>query len=938
MLLSKNTTEKSGDITNSAGAGHGDYRNNNFYIIFQSLYKQSLFGDNDDINQLTEKIFTDYSKRLTLLEKQKVGDNNPIAKNEFYQPVKVKRVFREWELEDVKEEDREEYENQKFDIEEEFADFLSSEDRILFIEGSPGSGKTMFSESVCSWRKELLGQGYPKYFPIYIRLRDYEEVKEFFARLKANDKYFLVDNEAKFNLNNFISHSLLNYTEHNKKRLAREYVRKLLYTDDTCKTKNIGEAFDLTDELFNIFCKLPTKVVLVFDGLDELILSSDKNFSSSLDFVEQVNELLTEGELENENIKAIITGRPMGLISVEEYKKTAEIKDSLWKAIRWLKIQPFEEKEILKWAEDWDSLILNKKQSAYTFLKKLFDDKNRKEELLDVIGEPLVLFHTSNLIHSGDLDFDKFKQSNNFRLAIYEQLTFETLQKRDKEDKKLKLDQKLTNLTVKDRYIVLHKLATCIFNHNGTDSNYQFLLSKLENIYSEENSKKSIKEAIEEFDNELKRENQNLDEDYLDNIFTFFYLDHDKNSGSVEFAHKSFGEFLQAREIWQTLFDLKKLIATKFNYNENISWEDINQKEEEQGEKSSTQQKDKEAKEKQEKVKNYIYQTLYNLLSGRAMTEKTIVYDFWRQMLEVAMEDVKKDGGFFIKKQDIEKVEKEQTLDLEKNYPKNINQFYSQFLTADYLFIFQALESFYHKWSNRGFINELPTKNFIFKHQKSISKFYKDQELESLQTLKIDITTGVNVLLILLEFDRKNKLGFTLFSNLGCLKLTEKSYFKQSQSYIESFELGYNEYLNRNLNCINLDDVHLNRADLINSNLTETKLIEANLSMSNLSLSELINADLTSADLSRADLIGANLRNADLNRADLTNANFREADFQGTKNLKTTKNFKYIQIWTRPKGNRTDNPWWILNLNINNLPPEAQKMMREWQQKNKQEF
>ncbi|MCF6436336.1 pentapeptide repeat-containing protein [Pseudoalteromonas sp. MMG022] len=72
------------------------------------------------------------------------------------------------------------------------------------------------------------------------------------------------------------------------------------------------------------------------------------------------------------------------------------------------------------------------------------------------------------------------------------------------------------------------------------------------------------------------------------------------------------------------------------------------------------------------------------------------------------------------------------------------------------------------------------------------------------------------------------------------------------------------------------------RADLFGSTLINANLTDANLTNANLTNANLTNADLTNADLTNADLTNADLTNADLTNAILDHAKLREATLKGT--------------------------------------------------------
>jgi uncharacterized protein YjbI with pentapeptide repeats len=79
----------------------------------------------------------------------------------------------------------------------------------------------------------------------------------------------------------------------------------------------------------------------------------------------------------------------------------------------------------------------------------------------------------------------------------------------------------------------------------------------------------------------------------------------------------------------------------------------------------------------------------------------------------------------------------------------------------------------------------------------------------------------------------------------------------------------------------NLRKANLSGANLAEANLSKTNLTQANLSEADLSGANLAEANLSEADLSGADLSGADLGAADLSEANLSEANLSEANLSG---------------------------------------------------------
>jgi hypothetical protein len=813
--------------------------------------------------------------------------------------------------------------------------FDGSGNKVAFIEGGPGSGKTMFSQKFAftnALKSQVLIdildlkkiQKSIDFLPVYIRLRDWT-------------KDYLTKPEE------LIYKSFFTFIPN-----AISPKKRKLYEEAT---------FSLTEE--NLLWD--KKLLFIFDGLDELELQEEQQ---SNNFIYKILEFIEyySSSQQNQNFLAIITGRP--------FQNT--IKKELSEKIDWYYLDGFkiykneQGKEIDKkdeWTKNWDgcnNISIKYKNSFKNFITNLKNSeiyKNNKE-IQNIFSEPFILFNVAKLVLENKLKVENLQFNEGYvRILIYEKIIFETIRKSREADKYNDLFEGRIDL----KYEFIQKLATGIFNTDGEKAKIGIIKNRISK------SLKLILKKITHPKAKTEKEKHSLIEKNLtqindDNLLSFFYFKHNPNpddfwDSNMEFAHKSFGEFLQAREIWQTLFDLKTEILNKFKINNpELDWRNILEIE-------------KIDKNKFLEIQSFIYQILYNLLSGRAMTEQTIVYYFWRQMLEVATEDITKDGGFFVGENG-------------ESNPNNIHQFYNQFLTTDYQFIFEALESFYRKWSDREFINELPTKNLISKYQKNVSEFYKDQDLESLKTLRVDITTGVNVLLILLELHRKKIFlekesvnYFEKLKNIPILELGKDSSFKQNWKYIEVLESGHNtgylktlenayntNYLGKFLQFADLSSAYLNKIDLrgvdisngnlSSANLNYTDLSKAYLNYTDLNKTELKNTNLSFTHFNEANLNLANLSNSDLSysyfyssnlhNAHLYSVNLLESDFLFA-NLKgaslfdlrdrdfLVRNFETIKTWTKEEGNETNNPWGIsTNLDISLLPDEARKMCEEW--------
>jgi uncharacterized protein YjbI with pentapeptide repeats len=173
---------------------------------------------------------------------------------------------------------------------------------------------------------------------------------------------------------------------------------------------------------------------------------------------------------------------------------------------------------------------------------------------------------------------------------------------------------------------------------------------------------------------------------------------------------------------------------------------------------------------------------------------------------------------------------------------------------------------------------------------------------------QVDVYTGLNILILLLELHRyaqsKSKWkdlinfypsGMPLFigRTTRLLKVIHYSESIEIDIFIQNlrlFLIGTNlsdiSLCGTNLTDTNLIDTDLSATDLssailIDANLRYVDISNADLSNANLSGADLSNANLSGADLSNTNLCGADLSNADLSDADLSGANLSGANLQG---------------------------------------------------------
>jgi len=204
--------------------------------------------------------------------------------------------------------------------------------------------------------------------------------------------------------------------------------------------------------------------------------------------------------------------------------------------------------------------------------------------------------------------------------------------------------------------------------------------------------------------------------------------------------------------------------------------------------------------------------------------------------------------------------------------------------------LFKHLQDFYRKWLKREFINNTnrePEKLTL--PQNKMIELRKEQ-LRDIGQIEVDIYTGLNVMILLLELHRyaktrselKEKINFNSSTIMIDVGVMNQFPLKSTIGYCESIgDSVFAMIVGKFLNEANLQGANLGGADLLGTNLDGANLEGADLRGVNLQIANLRGTDLTGVDLRGADLRYANLRGADLRGANLRGADLRGADLRG---------------------------------------------------------
>ncbi|MEA5531183.1 pentapeptide repeat-containing protein [Dolichospermum sp. UHCC 0684] len=354
-------------------------------------------------------------------------------------------------------------------------------DHVLFIQGSPGRGKSVFCRMFADWVRQ---HEHPRWTPILIRLRDIRTVeKDFEQTLRQVIGYDFAKNDDGW----------------------------------------------LTDS--NI------RFLFILDGFDELLMQG-RSSGGLEEFLKQVG-LFQENCAKNpeKGHRVLITGRTLSLEGIDRFMPHN---------LERVEILPLDHALQQRWLSKWGHLMGTDKTLAF---QQFLQDSRCPERIrgtnkeIGLAQEPLLLYLLAAMYRDGELTIEMFADTSviGAKILIYEKALDWVLTKQRPEW----LNQELTELKIDDLRGILAEAAVCVVQSGGECT----ALSMIETRLNDHDSAKHL----------LKEAKQRLQENPIRNALAVFYLQPShKTQGAVEFAHKSFAEFLYAKRLQEFLEDWSK--------------------------------------------------------------------------------------------------------------------------------------------------------------------------------------------------------------------------------------------------------------------------------------------------------------------------------------------------------------------------------------------
>ena len=482
-----------------------------------------------------------------------------------------------------------------------------------------------------------------------------------------------------------------------------------------------------------------------------------------------------------------------------------------------------------RWFANWGKLVGAKQ----TYLMEILQDKRLPDQLRELAREPLLLYLLAAMHRDGELRLEMFEgvEGARAKILIYEKTLDWVLIKQRPEW----LNRQLTAMETEGLRRILAEAALCVVQSGGECAALEM-----------------VKERIKDNDSAarlIEQAHERLGDDALKNALAAFYLQPSvgDKGGSVEFAHKSFSEFLFAQRLKESLeeWTVPGRRGEEFLVkNAQMAWE------------------------------------IYDLLGYGGLTPEIVGY--LMGLLTTPPTPLGKGG---VRESEFRPVE----------LFKRLENFYLRWCDGEFI---DALQDNYpqkkmSQLQGQGIKTGVRQVDVYAGLNMLILLLELNRYAQSRADLKDKIAFYPCSKPDTESFDnfRLHRLiGYSDCINSSTFVMVVKSFL--SGAYLCNVYLGGANLKRADLSRVDFSDAHLVTTYLSGTNLNGANLKRANLSRADLSDTHLIavdlcGADLSSANLCGADLSGANLCGANLCEANLLAANLINANLSGAVLIRT---------------------------------------------------
>lgn len=647
---------------------------------------------------------------------------------------------------------------------------------VMCIQAEPGRGKSVFCRIFANFVREHF---YPIWIPIVIQLRDIRGLQPTFPII------------------------------------LEEAIHEKFATDDWLKDKNQQFLFFL-------------------DGFDELLMQ-ERSSEKLKHFLGKLHEFR---EYYKNRHRVLITCRTLAAQTIA--------KKILYN-LEQLEILPMDEGVQEEWFSGWSKIVGESKSLAFKkFLRKpncpeqlrgspqcLQDptypdrEKDKDKKINHTIGlaqEPLMLCLLAIMHRDNDLKIEMFEENLiNNKISIYQktinwmlartEAEWDKLEKEEIEKKKEILEHGNIQKILK----ILREIGLCVIQSGGEYTSIEMV---------EENLSKNDDQDIKKLIQEAKQRDK---ESPLRQLLVSFYL-RERSEGSIEFIHKSFGEFFYAARLKESLEGWSEPGRGREN---DITRDQMNREIYDLFSYGGLSQE--------------IVEYLIELLKASRNLNTNKIIRLFSRLKEFYFDWC---NGKFIDA-------------IPDNYPRNKMDSINKYLQKQNRLSLRSIDVY------TG-LNIMILLLALYRYARTKDKLKQEMSFYSCEK---DPTQLMRI------------IGYSDCIELGTFARVVgpfMSYIRLNDADLSGADLGGVNLLGAHLSRANLNGTYLRGTNLENSRLKDTNLKRVNLESANLTNTYLIDANLSSASLSNANLSNANLCGANLSDAKLNDANLSSAYLGGT--------------------------------------------------------
>jgi Pentapeptide repeats (8 copies)/NACHT domain len=533
------------------------------------------------------------------------------------------------------------------------------------------------------------------------------------------------------------------------------------------------------------------RFLFLLDGFDELLLEG-RSTGGLQEFLQQVEQFQ-----QGSHHRFVITGRPLALMQVE--KLISQTRN-----IERIELQPMDNDLTQAWLTKWAGKA--GKAQTQEFLQFL---QACPKDVQTLVREPLLMYLMARMHREQPPNQEQFAEAKGMqaKIQVYDAAISWVLEKQRQTE-----NIRLTGLETGELRQFLTEVATCVVQSGNEVAKVSMLEARLTANHN----------PAAQLVAKARQETQLSDSRALNNLMASFYLKpaSGQTGGNIEFVHKSFGEFLFAERLLETLAD-----CTEAAKRRGFRLSDAN-----------------------------LHAELYDLLGYGGLTPEIVSYLTPRLVTQVPEADL-------------------------ITLFNRLNDFYERWCEGEFIDAppenlpqrkMRVLKECLPEQKKPLGIRQVDVYAGLNVMILLLELHRYAQDRENLNKQIVFYPSGKPV------GDEPITRLREIISYSECVGLG--GFRAIVRSFLSSANLSFANLSRADLSSANLSSANLSSADLSSADLISADLSSANLISADLSSADLISADLSSANLSSANLISADLIGTYLISANLSNANLRSAD------------------------------------------------------------